>query len=180
MLAVPFKIPELTLPGTKKVTSFRKTIATIQKAVSPRKVSTYSTDWRGLDHAILHKEADLAIAGAAAYRRNIHSGLRDLLTSTAPPSPDPDHVMGSVIYFLAQDDRIFSLKDLKRKIQGTNQQGAYWGELTVLKELHDQGYDPYNFFSKRLYLGDDVKARLKALEEGQVDAIVLNAYFAEN
>lgn len=82
------------------------------------------------------------IAGAAAYGRNIHSGLRDLLPSTAPLSPDPDHVVGSVIYFLAQDDLIFSLKDLKRKILSTNKQGAYWGELTVLKELHDQGYNP--------------------------------------
>lgn len=85
-----------------------------------------------------------------------------------------------MIYFLAQDDRIFSLKDLKRKILGTNKRGAYWGELTVLKELHDQGYAPYNFFSQALYLGDDVTARLKALEEGRVDAIVLKAYFAEN
>ncbi len=71
---------------------------------------------RGLDHAISHKEADLVIAGAAAYRRNIHSGLRDLLTSTAPLSPGSGScVMGSVIYVLAQDDRIFSLKDFKRQ-----------------------------------------------------------------
>ena len=181
VLAEPFKIYGADFTGDEKGSEFcEKTIVAIQKAVYPREVSTYSTDWRGLDHAISHKEADLVIAGAAAYRRNIHSGLRDLLTSTAPLSPDPDHVMGSVIYVLAQDDRIFSLKDLKGKILGTNKQGAYRGELTVLKELHDQGYDPYNFFSKTLYLGDDVKARLKALEEGRVDAIVLNACFAEN
>lgn len=179
--AGPFRVYGSSFTGEDKGTVFyEKTLEAIRKAVYPREVVVYSADWKGLDRAIAHKDADLIIAGAAAYRRNVHSGLRDLVTAVTPFSPDPDHVMGSVIYVLNQDDRILSLKDLKGKILGTNKPGAYRGELTVLKELHDNGYDPKNFFKKTLYLGDDVNARLKALEDGRADAIVLDTCFAEN
>lgn len=158
---------------------YEKTISAIKKAVAPKEVLAYSTDWKGLDKAIREKGADLIIAGAAAYRRNLHSGLRDLFTATSPLTPDPDHVMGAVIYVLSQDERIHSLKDLKGKILGTNKPGAFQGELALQKEIYDNGYDPKNFFSKTLYFGDDISARFKALEEGKVDAIVLDTCFSE-
>ncbi|WP_346744507.1 hypothetical protein [uncultured Turicimonas sp.] len=68
VLAEPFKIYGADFTRDEKGSEFyEKTIVAIVKAVYPREVSTYSTDWRGLDHAISHKEADLVIPGAAAY-----------------------------------------------------------------------------------------------------------------
>lgn len=48
VLAEPFKIYGADFTGDEKGSEFcEKTIVAIQKAVYPREVSTYSTDWRG-------------------------------------------------------------------------------------------------------------------------------------
>ena len=51
--------------------------------------------------------------------------------------------------------------------------------LTLLKDLADQGYDHKHFFSNVTAYGLLQQRRLDALKRGEVDAVTLNAYYAE-
>lgn len=155
------------------------TLEAIQRAVSPKKVIVRSVNWQELDKAIAGKRADLIIAGPSVYRRNIHEGLRDLSTAVTPDCPNPNRSLGSVFFALRDDERISTLSDLKGKILGTNLKNTFRGELIPKKEILDEGFDPNHFFKKTLYLGGKPEERIKALEDGRVDAIVLDSCYAE-
>lgn len=155
------------------------TLEAIRRAVSPKKVAVYSMNWHELDKAIAEKKADLIIAGPSVYRRNIHAGLRDLSTAVTPDCPNPNRSLGAVFFALRDDERISNLSDLKGKILGTNLKDAFRGELIPKKEILDEGFDPNHFFRKTLYLGNKPEERIKALEDGRADVIVLDSCYAE-
>ena len=155
------------------------TLEAVRRAVSPKKVAVYSVNWHELDKAIAEKKADLIIAGPSVYRRNIHAGLRDLSTAVSPDCPNPNRSLGAVFFALRDDERISNLSDLKGKILGTNLKDAFRGELIPKKEILDEGFDPNHFFRKTLYLGNKPEERIKALEDGRADVIVLDSCYAE-
>lgn len=156
------------------------TLEAIRRAVSPKKVTVYSVNWHELDKAIAEKKADLIIAGPSVYRRNIHAGLRDLSTAVTPDCPNPNRSLGAVFFALRDDERISNLSDLKGKILGTNLKDAFRGELIPKKEILDEGFDPNHFFRKTLYFGNKPEERIKALEDGRADVIVLDSCYAED
>lgn len=155
------------------------TLEAVRRAVSPKKVAVYSVNWHELDKAIAEKKANLIIAGPSVYRRNIHAGLRDLSTAVSPDCPNPNRSLGAVFFALRDDGRISNLSDLKGKILGTNLKDAFRGELIPKKEILDEGFDPNHFFRKTLYLGNKPEERIKALEDGRADVIVLDSCYAE-
>lgn len=169
---------DFTDPGRKQPL-VRPTLEAIERAVFPKKVVVRSVNWHELDKAIAEKRADLIIAGPSVYRRNIHEGLRDLSTAVTPDCPNPNRSLGSVFFALRNDERISTLSDLKGKILGTNLKDTFRGELIPKKEILDEGFDPNHFFKKTLYLGGKPEERIKALEDGRVDAIVLDSCYAE-
>ena len=66
---------------------------------------------RGLDHAISHKEADPRDCRSCCLpQKYSFRAQRFADFHCAAKSRIRDHVMGSVIYVLAQDDRIFSFE----------------------------------------------------------------------
>lgn len=163
----------------RKQPLFAPTIQAIQRAVFPKKVVVHSVKWYELDRAIADKKADLIIGGPSVYRRKIHAGLRDLSTAVTPECPNPNRSLGSVFFALRGDERISNLSDLRGKILGTNLRDTFRGELIPKKEILDKGFDPDHFFRKTLYLGNKPDERIKALEDGRVDVIVLDSCYAE-
>lgn len=163
----------------RKQPMLEPTLEAIRRAVYPKKVVVHSVNWHELDNAIAEKKADLIIGGPSVYRRNIHAGLRDLSTAVTPDCPNPNRSLGAVFFALRDDERISNLSDLKGKILGTNLKDAFRGELIPKKEILDEGFDPNHFFRKTLYLGNKPEERIKALEDGRVDVIVLDSCYAE-
>ncbi len=169
---------EFSLPGLKMSVADR-TIDVVSKAVAPRKLVVKTVSLPELEGAILQRKADIAIVGSAIYWRNIQNGMRDIATLVTPLQPDPDHAVGALIVTLKDRSDIQNIQDLKGKRLGVNLPNGFQCYLTLLKDLADQGYDHKHFFSNVTAYGLLPQRRLDALKRGEVDAVTLNACYAE-
>lgn len=169
---------EFSLPGLKMSVADR-TIDVVSKAVAPRKLVIKTVSLPELEGAILQRKADIAIVGSAIYWRNIQNGMRDIATLVTPLQPDPDHAVGALIVTLKDRSDIQNIQDLKGKRLGVNLPNGFQCYLTLLKDLADQGYDHKHFFSNVTAYGLLPQRRLDALKRGEVDAVTLNACYAE-
>lgn len=169
---------EFSLPGLKMSVADR-TIDVVSKAVAPRKLVVKTVSLPELEGAILQRKADIAIVGSAIYWRNIQNGMRDIATLVTPLQPDPDHAVGALIVTLKDRSDIQNIQDLKGKRLGVNLPNGFQCYLTLLKDLADQGYDHKHFFSNVTAYGLLPQRRLDALRRGEVDAVTLNACYAE-
>lgn len=169
---------EFSLPGLKMSVADR-TIDVVSKAVAPRKLVVKTISLPELEGAILQRKADIAIVGSAIYWRNIQNGMRDIATLVTPLQPDPDHAVGALIVTLKDRSDIQNIQDLKGKRLGVNLPNGFQCYLTLLKDLADQGYDHKHFFSNVTAYGLLPQRRLDALKRGEVDAVTLNACYAE-
>ena len=105
--------------------------------------------------------------------------MRDIATLVTPLQPDPDHAVGALIVTLKDRSDIQNIQDLKGKRLGVNLPNGFQCYLTLLKDLADQGYDHKHFFSNVTAYGLLPQRRLDALKRGEVDAVTLNACYAE-
>lgn len=169
---------EFLLPSTITPVA-QKTIDTVKKAIYPKQLNIkvlQSID--EIDEVLRSKEAPIAIVGATTYLRHRKDGMRDIATLISNLQPDPDHSVGALVV-VKKDSNINSLKELKGKRLGANHPDGFQGLTVVYKELADQGYAWDKFFSKIKFYGLDPYKRIAALQRGEVDAITLNACFAE-
>lgn len=169
---------EFLLPSTITPVA-QKTIDTVKKAIYPKQLKIrvlQSID--EIDEVLRSKEAPIAIVGATTYLRHRKDGMRDIATLISNLQPDPDHSVGALLV-VKKDENINSLKELKGKRLGANHPDGFQGLTVVYKELADQGYAWDKFFSDIKFYGLDPYKRIAALQRGDVDAITLNACFAE-
>lgn len=169
---------EFLLPSTITPVA-QKTIDTVKKAIYPKQLKIkvlQSID--EIDEVLRSKEAPIAIVGATTYLRHRKDGMRDIATLISNLQPDPDHSVGALLV-VKKDSNINSLKELKGKRLGANHPDGFQGLTVVYKELADQGYAWDKFFSDIKFYGLDPYKRIAALQRGDVDAITLNACFAE-
>ncbi len=169
---------EFLLPSTITPVA-QKTIDTVKKAIYPKQLKIkvlQSID--EIDEVLRSKEAPIAIVGATTYLRHRKDGMRDIATLISNLQPDPDHSVGALVV-VNKDSNINSLKELKGKRLGANHPDGFQGLTVLYKELADQGYAWGKFFSDIKFYGLDPYKRIAALKRGEVDAITLNACFAE-
>ena len=169
---------EFLLPSTITPVA-QKTIDTVKKAIYPKQLKIrvlQSID--EIDEVLRSKEAPIAIVGATTYLRHRKDGMRDIATLISNLQPDPDHSVGALLV-VKKDENINSLKELKGKRLGANHPDGFQGLTVVYKELADQGHAWDKFFSDIKFYGLDPYKRIAALQRGDVDAITLNACFAE-
>ena len=169
---------EFLLPSTITPVA-QKTIDTVKKAIYPKQLKIrvlQSID--EIDEVLRSKEAPIAIVCATTYLRDRKDGMRYIATLISNLQPDPDHSVGALLV-VKKDENINSLKELKGKRLGANHPDGFQGLTVVYKELADQGYAWDKFFSDIKFYGLDPYKRIAALQRGDVDAITLNACFAE-
>lgn len=124
-------------------------------------------------------DADLVLSSAGTFSRMKLNGARDLATVASKEFPDPNRAEGSVFIVLKRRSDLQDFEDLKGKVLATTGPNAFSGYHVALGEIFKRGYDPDNFFAKRVSTGHDMENVLKFLREGKAEVGIVRTCFIE-
>ncbi len=94
---------------------------------------------------------DIFVASGGFYRSHIPEGARDIATLFDPRSDSPNRGIASSIVVRKDRQDVGHLGDLKGKSIALTYPNAFTGNAYAMGEVAQRGFDPDNFFSRRLY-----------------------------
>lgn len=169
-------------PGSMNTPIIGKTVEVLSKALPDYDVIAVSYSVHKLQEAVLEKKIDLVLSSAGFYRKLLlmGAGLRDLATVSSERFPNPNYSDGSVFITKNTNTQINDLKDLRGVSVAANHTYAFSGWQTALREIDKNGYDPDNFFGHVVFKGHEMGEVVKALDDGEVEAVILKTCFLED
>ena len=132
-----------------------------------------------LEQALSEEVADLFISSSGLSRRMSRRGARDLVALVSDRFPNPNRSYGT-LFIARSGSGISSFGDMKGKVLVTNSESGFSSHQIGMGEVSKRGYDPNDFFSKKLFVGDDLDAALKALFDGRADVASISSCYLED
>lgn len=160
----------------------QKTIETLKIRFKDQDFEVVNYSLLELERAIKNGEIDFFHSSAGLYRRLTSEGVRDLVALSSPRFPDPNQSEGTA--FIVRSDRkdINNLSDLKGKTLVANSKTGFSGYLIGQHELQKHGFDPENFYSNQIFVGEGNKMKyvLQKVASGEADVGYLRLCYLED
>lgn len=148
---------------------WKPTAAYLEKKLGGRKVALLCLDFEELPEAVAAKRVDFTITNPAMYVTLEHDhGISRIATMVNARTERALTVYGGVIFRRADRQELNSIEQLKNIKLAAVAENSFGGWLVSRKFLQDRGIDPFDDFSKVLFLGRH-DAVVEAVKKGIAD-----------
>lgn len=186
------RIPASALPITVAIVDYikpspnepvlRATIDALQAAFGPDNIRIVHASLLNLQQLVQERKVDVFLASASFYLRVQHLGATPLANVASRAYPNSNSNDASAFIVSASRKDLNSLADLRGKRLVTSTPLAYTGLTIPQGELLRQGFQPDDFFSSTLFLGDGsaMVNALRLIREGEADVGFFRICFLED
>jgi len=147
------------------------TIAYLAEHVSGQEFRLLPLDLKGMQDALEHSELDFILTNPGNYvELEAGYGITRIATLVNMRRGKPSKKFGAVIITRAGLEEIQTLGDLRGKIFGAVDEGAFGGFQMAWRELKEAGIDPFNDFDELRFYGFPQDNIVFDVRDGRIDA----------